>query len=133
MRGRPRVWITKVMGVKFRDDPGNQPCVVMSSSWIYLILAALFEIGWALSLPATRGFTRFWPSVGTLIALFLSVGLLAAAARHLPLGTAYAVWTGLGAAGAVIGGMLLLGDPVTPARLVWVGVILIGVIGLKTA
>lgn len=102
-------------------------------SWILLFLAALFEIAWALALPSTRGFTRLWPSLFTLLALGLSVGLLAAAARQLPLSTTYAVWTGLGAAGAVLGGIFLLGDPVTPARLLCVGLILAGVIGLKMA
>ena len=99
--------------------------------WILLLLAALFEIAWAIGLKFTEGFTRPWPVVGTLVALALSVALLSSAARTLPIGTAYAVWTGLGAAGTVVCGMVLFGEPVTPARLLCVGLILAGVAGLK--
>ncbi len=99
--------------------------------WVLLILAGLFEVVWAIGLKYTDGFTRLWPTVGTAVALMISVGLLGTAAKSLPIGTAYAVWTGIGAAGTVIFGIILLGDPVTTARLTCVGLILAGVIGLK--
>jgi quaternary ammonium compound-resistance protein SugE len=99
--------------------------------WIYLLTAAALEIVWAIGLKYTAGFTRFWPSLITGTALIGSVILLALAVRHLPIGTAYAVWTGLGAAGTVLFGMLLLGEPITVARLACIGLILAGVVGLK--
>jgi quaternary ammonium compound-resistance protein SugE len=99
--------------------------------WILLLLAGLFEIAWAVALKFSHGFTRLWPSVGTAAALVLSVGLLALAARSLPIGTAYAIWTGIGAAGAVICGILLFGEAVTLMRLVCVAMILAGVVGLR--
>ena len=101
--------------------------------WILLLAASLFEITWALGLKYTCGFTRFWPTVGTLAGLLISVALLGLAARSLPIGTAYAVWTGIGAAGTVLCGMLFFGDPVNATRLACVGMILAGVIGLKVA
>ncbi len=101
--------------------------------WLLLLIAAAFEIAWAIGLKYTAGFTRLWPSVGTVVALIASVGLLGLAARSLPIGTAYAVWTGLGAAGTAVLGMVLFGEPATPARLVCLGLILAGVIGLKFA
>ncbi|RYD35962.1 MAG: quaternary ammonium compound efflux SMR transporter SugE [Verrucomicrobiaceae bacterium] len=101
--------------------------------WILLFLAGLFEIGWAVGLKFTEGFTRFWPTVGTVAALIISVILLGMAAKSLPIGTAYAVWTGIGAAGTVICGILFLGDPATALRLGCVGLILAGVLGLKLA
>ena len=100
-------------------------------SWVILIIAALFEITWAIGLKFTDGFTRLWPSVGTIVALVISVGLLGIAAKSLPIGTAYAVWTGIGAVGTVLYGIAFLGDPTTPARLVCVGFIIIGILGLK--
>ncbi|MGH8021394.1 MAG: quaternary ammonium compound efflux SMR transporter SugE [Opitutaceae bacterium] len=100
-------------------------------SWIILVLAGLFEIAWAIGLKYTNGFTRLWPTAGTIVALVVSVGLLGIAAKSLPIGTAYAVWTGIGAAGTVICGIIFLGDPVNAARLVCVVLILAGVIGLK--
>jgi quaternary ammonium compound-resistance protein SugE len=99
--------------------------------WIYLFTAAALEIVWAIGLKYTAGFTRLWPSLMTGSALIGSVILLALAVRHLPIGTAYAVWTGLGAAGTVLFGMLLLGEPATVARLACIGLILAGVVGLK--
>ncbi len=99
--------------------------------WVILVVAGLFEITWAIGLKYTDGFTRFWPTVGTLIALVISMGLLGLAVRSLPIGTAYAVWTGIGAVGTVILGIVLMGDPATPARLVCVGLILAGIVGLK--
>jgi quaternary ammonium compound-resistance protein SugE len=102
-------------------------------SWIFLIAAALFEIVWAMGLKYTEGFTRLWPTVGTVAAMIVSVVLLAMASKQLPIGTAYAVWTGIGAAGAVIFGIVLFKDPATPMRLACVGMILMGVVGLKLA
>jgi quaternary ammonium compound-resistance protein SugE len=100
-------------------------------SWILLIVAALFEIAWAVGLKFTEGFTRLWPSLGVGVALVVSVALLGWAAKTLPIGTAYAVWTGLGAAGTIVCGILYLGEPMTVNRIVCVGLILAGVIGLK--
>jgi Membrane transporters of cations and cationic drugs len=102
-------------------------------AWILLVLAGLFEIGWAIGLKYSDGFTRLWPSVGTLAAMAVSVVLLALAAKTLPIGTAYAVWTGIGAVGAVILGIVLFGDPATWQRLACVALILIGIVGLKLA
>jgi quaternary ammonium compound-resistance protein SugE len=99
--------------------------------WIYLVLAGLFEIGWAIGLKYTEGFSRLWPSLGTLAAMAASIVLLALAVKTLPIGTAYAVWTGIGAMGAVLLGMLLFGDPATPARLLCVALIFAGILGLK--
>ncbi len=101
--------------------------------WILLVVAALFEISWAIGIKYTEGFTKLWPSVGTVAGLIISVVLLALAAKSLPIGTAYAVWTGLGAAGTVLCGIWLLGEPVTAARMLCVGLILAGVIGLKVS
>ena len=100
-------------------------------SWTLLVIAGLFEIGWAIGLKTTEGFSRLWPSVGTLAAMAISIGLLGVAMRELPVGTAYAVWTGIGAVGTVILGIVLMGDPANPARLACVGLILAGIIGLK--
>jgi quaternary ammonium compound-resistance protein SugE len=100
-------------------------------NWVVLLIAGLLEIGWAVGLKYTAGFTRLWPTVGTIAALIASVGLLGLAARSLPIGTAYAVWTGIGAAGTVICGIVFLHEPATAARLFCVGLILAGVIGLK--
>jgi len=101
--------------------------------WILLVLAGLFEIGWAVGLASCHGFTRFWPSVGTVGSMMVSGVLLGLAAKSLPIGTAYAVWTGIGAAGTVICGILFLKEPATAMRLVSVALILAGVIGLKAA
>ena len=102
-------------------------------AWFLLVIAGLLEIGWAIGLKYTDGFTRFWPTAGTLAALVLSVSLLGLATRTFPVGTAYAVWTGIGAAGTVIGGILLFNEPATAARLACVGVIIAGIVGLKLA
>ena len=99
--------------------------------WIYLALAGLFEVAWAIGLKYTEGFTRLWPSVATVAAILVSVVLLAMAVKTLPIGTAYAIWTGMGAVGAVMLGMLLFGDPVSPLRLACVGLVLLGMVGLK--
>jgi quaternary ammonium compound-resistance protein SugE len=102
-------------------------------AWFLLVIAGLLEIGWAIGLKYTDGFTRFWPTAGTLAALVLSVSLLGLATRTLPVGTAYAVWTGIGAAGTVIGGIVLFGEPATAVRLACVGLIIAGIVGLKMA
>jgi quaternary ammonium compound-resistance protein SugE len=100
-------------------------------AWIYLLLAGLFEIVWAIGLKYTDGFSRLWPSVGTLAAMAVSLVLLAMAVKTLPIGTAYAIWTGIGALGAVALGIVLFGDPATPMRLLCVALILLGIVGLK--
>lgn len=102
-------------------------------SWVLLVVAGLFEIAWAIGLKLTDGFTRLWPSVGTSAALVISFGLLGIAARSLPIGTAYAIWTGIGAAGTVLCGIIFLGEPATLARLICVGLIIVGILGLKIA
>ena len=102
-------------------------------AWIWLLLAAMFEVGWAIGLKLSDGFTRFWPSVWTGCAMVLSLVLLGLAARSLPIGTAYAVWTGIGAAGTAALGMLWLGEPATAARIGCLGLIVAGVVGLKLA
>ncbi len=100
-------------------------------AWIYLLLAGLFEVVWAIGLKYTGGFTRLWPTLGTLAAMAVSIVLLATAVKTLPIGTAYAIWTGIGAVGAVAFGIVLFGDPATPPRLLCVALILIGIAGLK--
>jgi len=101
--------------------------------WIILLFAALFEITWAIGLKYTEGLTRPVPTLLTVIALILSIVLLAQAARTLPIGTAYAVWTGVGTAGTVILGMVFMGDPVSAFRIGCVVLILAGVAGLRLA
>lgn len=100
-------------------------------TWIILFVAGLFEIGWAIGLKYTEGFTRLWPSVGTAVSMVLSVVLLGLAMRSLPVGTAYAVWTGIGAVGTVLLGIALFNEPVTVARMLCVCLIVGGIIGLK--
>ncbi len=100
-------------------------------AWVVLVIAGLFEIGWAIGLKYTEGFTRPWPTVGTVMAMVISVVLLGLAMRTLPVGTAYAVWTGIGALGTVVLGIVLFGEPATAARLACVGLILAGIVGLK--
>ncbi|GIK84593.1 MAG: QacE family quaternary ammonium compound efflux SMR transporter [Betaproteobacteria bacterium] len=100
-------------------------------AWLVLTVAGLFEVGWAVGLKYTDGFTRPWPSVATAAAMVVSVVLLAIAMRTLPVGTAYAVWTGIGAVGTVVLGIVLFGEPATVARLACIGLILAGIVGLK--
>ncbi|BEP41410.1 quaternary ammonium compound efflux SMR transporter SugE [Variovorax sp. 375MFSha3.1] len=100
-------------------------------AWIVLFIAGLLETGWAIGLKYTEGFTKLWPSVGTAISMVLSVVLLGWAMRSLPVGTAYAVWTGIGAVGTVALGIVLFGEPANAARLVCVALIVAGIIGLK--
>jgi quaternary ammonium compound-resistance protein SugE len=100
-------------------------------AWVILVLAGLFEIGWAVGLKYTNGFTKFWPSVATVLAMVTSLVLLGLAVRTLPLGTAYAVWTGIGAVGTVVLGIVLFGEPATAGRLACAGLIVAGIVGLK--
>lgn len=100
-------------------------------AWIYLLLAGLFEVVWAIGLKYTEGFTRLWPTVGTVTAMVISIVLLAMAVKTLPIGTAYAIWTGIGAIGAVAFGIVLFGDPATLPRLLCVALIVVGIAGLK--
>lgn len=100
-------------------------------AWLLLFVAGLLEVGWAIGLKYTEGFTRMWPTVGTVTAMVLSVALLGVAMRTLPVGTAYAVWTGIGAVGTVILGIVLFGEPATAARLACVALIVSGIVGLK--
>jgi quaternary ammonium compound-resistance protein SugE len=100
-------------------------------AWTLLVIAGLFEIMWAIGLKYTDGFTRPWPTAGTVSAMVLSVVMLGLAVKSLPIGTAYAVWTGIGAAGTALLGITLLGEPVTAARIACITLIVAGVIGLK--
>lgn len=100
-------------------------------AWAILILAGLFEVAWAMGLKYTEGFTRLWPTLATLAAMGASLGLLGLALRDLPLGTAYAVWTGVGTLGTVILGIAILGEPASAVRLFCIGLILAGIVGLK--
>jgi quaternary ammonium compound-resistance protein SugE len=102
-------------------------------AWLLLLIAGLLEIGWAVGLKYTDGFTRIWPSVFTGTSMVASVVLLGIAMKSLPVGTSYAVWVGIGAVGTAILGILLFGEPATPGRLVSLGLILAGIIGLKLA
>jgi quaternary ammonium compound-resistance protein SugE len=100
-------------------------------AWFLLFLAGLLEVGWAIGLKYTEGFTRLWPSVATVTAMGLSVLLLGIAMKTLPVGTAYAVWVGVGAVGTAILGMVLFGEPATVGRLVSLMLIVAGIVGLK--
>lgn len=100
-------------------------------AWLILFVAGLFEIGWAIGLKYTDGFTRLVPSVLTVVAMAVSVILLGVALKTLPVGTAYAVWTGVGAVGTAILGIYLFGDAATTARLASIGLIVAGIVGLK--
>jgi quaternary ammonium compound-resistance protein SugE len=100
-------------------------------AWLTLFIAGLFEVVWAIGLKYTEGFTRLWPSVTTAMAMGLSMLLLALSLKALPIGTAYAVWTGIGIVGTAILGMVLFNEPRDAMRIVCIGLILIGVIGLR--
>lgn len=100
-------------------------------AWLILLVAGLLETGWAVGLKYTDGFTRFWPSLGTGVALVASMLLLAVAVRDLPIGTAYPVWVGIGAVGAATFGMVYLGEPVSLARGFFLTLLLLAIIGLK--
>ena len=100
-------------------------------AWTLLLIAGVFEIGWAVGLKYSDGFTRPWPTTLTIAAMVISMVLLGLAAKDLPIGTAYAVWTGIGAAGAFVLGILLFREPATALRILCVSLIIVGVVGLK--
>lgn len=102
-------------------------------AWIILVLAGLFEVGWAIGLKYTEGFTRLWPTAWTILAMIVSLWLLGIAMKSLPVGTAYSIWVGVGAVGTVILGIVLLGESASAGRLVSVAFIVAGIIGLKLA
>jgi quaternary ammonium compound-resistance protein SugE len=102
-------------------------------AWIALLFAGLAEVGWAIGLKYTEGWSRLWPSVVTVVLMAISVVLLAYAIRTIPVGTGYAIWTGIGAVGVAIVGMILFGESRAPARLACIGLIAIGIVGLKIA
>ena len=102
-------------------------------AWVILCVAGLFEVGWAIGLKYTEGFSRLWPTVWTALAMIISLWLLGLAMKSLPVGTAYSVWVGVGAVGTVILGIVLLDEPANASRLVSVALIVAGIIGLKIA
>lgn len=102
-----------------------------SSAWIYLVIAGLLEVCWAIGLKYTDGFTKLWPSVFTAITLTLSMLFLAKAAQTLPIGTAYAIWVGIGAFGAAVLGIILFNEPASLIRLTFLALLLFAILGLK--
>ncbi len=100
-------------------------------AWAILLLAGLFEMAWAIGLKYTDGFTRLWPTLGTGAAMLISLWLLGVAMRALPVGTAYAVWVGVGAVGTVVLGIVLFGEPTNPGRMLSVALIIAGIVGLR--
>lgn len=100
-------------------------------NWAILVVAGIFEVGWAIGLKYTEGFTRPWPSVWTVLAMIISLGLLGIAMKTLPVGTAYSVWVGVGAVGTVVLGIVLLGESASLARVISVSLIVAGIVGLK--
>jgi len=100
-------------------------------NWIILIVAGLFEVGWAIGLKYTEAFTRLWPTVWTIIAMIVSLALLGIAMKGLPVGTAYSIWVGVAAVGTVILGIVLLGESASLTRMISVALIIAGIIGLK--
>ena len=102
-------------------------------AWLYLLIAGLFEVGWAIGLKYTEGFSRLWPSLATIAAMIISLGFLGLALKTLPVGTAYAVWTGIGAVGTAILGIYLFAEPANAIRLACIGLIVSGIVGLKLA
>jgi quaternary ammonium compound-resistance protein SugE len=100
-------------------------------AWLALLGAGLLEVGWALGLKHSDGFTKFWPALATVVAIACSFGLMSIALRSLPFGTAYAIWTGIGAAGSIVAGMLLYGEPTNALRVLCLSMIVGGMIGLK--
>jgi quaternary ammonium compound-resistance protein SugE len=102
-------------------------------AWFYLLIAGLFEVGWAIGLKYTEGFSRLWPSLMTIVAMVLSLGFLGLALKTLPVGTAYAIWTGVGAVGTATLGIYLFAEPASAMRLACIGLIVTGIFGLKLA
>ena len=102
-------------------------------NWFILVCAGIFEVGWAIGLKYTEGFTSLWPTVGTVLSMVISLGLLGVAVKSLPVGTAYAVWVGVGAVGTAVLGIVLMGEAANPLRLVSLGLIVAGIVGLKLA
>jgi quaternary ammonium compound-resistance protein SugE len=100
-------------------------------NWAILVVAGPFEVGWAIGLKYTQGFSRFWPTVWTVLSMIVSLGLLGLAMKALPVGTAYSVWVGVGAIGTIILGIVLFGEPASAGRLISVALILAGIVGLK--
>ncbi|HHY48166.1 MAG TPA: quaternary ammonium compound efflux SMR transporter SugE [Alphaproteobacteria bacterium] len=100
-------------------------------AWVYLVIAGLFEVAWAIGLRYSEGFSRLVPSVATIAAMIISVVLLGIALRQLPVGTGYAVWTGIGTVGTAILGIVLFGEPATALRLACIGLVVAGIVGLK--
>jgi quaternary ammonium compound-resistance protein SugE len=100
-------------------------------AWVVLAVAGILEIGWAIGLKYTEGFTRLWPTVATVVSMVASMGLLGIAVNSLPVGTAYAVWTGIGTIGTALLGLVLFGEPASPARLACIAMIASGIVGLK--
>jgi quaternary ammonium compound-resistance protein SugE len=101
--------------------------------WLLLVLAGLFEVGWAIGLKYTDGFTRPWPTIATVLAMVASLGMLGIAMKSLPVGTSYAVWVGVGAVGTAVMGIVLLGEAANAGRLISLGLIIAGIVGLKIA
>ncbi len=102
-------------------------------AWVTLVLAGLFETGWAIGLKYTEGFSRLWPTIWTILAMVVSLWLLGIAMKSLPVGTAYSIWVGVGAVGTVVLGIMLLGEPANAGRLISITFIIVGIIGLKLA
>lgn len=100
-------------------------------AWVILFIAGLFEVGWAIGLKYTEGFTRLWPTLGTIVAMVLGLWLLGVAMKSLPVGTAYSVWVGVGTVGTVILGIILFGEPASAGRIISVAMIVAGIIGLR--
>lgn len=113
------------------DDPGIVKGKDMA--WVILVIAGLFEVGWAIGLKDTEGFTRLWPTAGTVLAMIISLWLLGIAMKSFPVGTAYAIWVGVGAFGTVLLGIVLFGEPANVGRLISVVLIITGIVGLKLA
>jgi quaternary ammonium compound-resistance protein SugE len=99
--------------------------------WIILFIAGLFEVAWAIGLKYTEGFSKFWPSVFTIVCMLISMGLLAYAVKYLPVGTAYAIWTGIGAVGTAVLGMILFNESKELVRIFFIFLIVVGIVGLK--
>ena len=133
----------KVAGAPYEGNAGTAPVLSVSGgdgpianlemamAWLILVTAGLFEIGWAVGLKFADGFNRLWPSVGTVVAMAASVILLGLALRSLPLGTAYAIWTGIGTIGTAVCGIILFQESADPLRLICIGMIAAGIVGLK--